>query len=433
MLSHELVARKRDGGRHSEEELNFLIKGFARGQIDEALMSAWLMAVFLRGLDADETIYLTRAMINSGTVIDLSRVGGSLVDKHSTGGVGDKTTLVAGPLAAAVGVKVPKLSGRALGHTGGTLDKLAAIPGIRTYLYREEFIGQLAEVGIAIAAQTADIVPADKKLYELRDRTATVESIPLIVASILSKKAAGGAKNILIDVKVGTGAFMPDFEQARALADGLMGSGRALGLNVKCLFTDMNQPLGRAVGNALEVREAIDTLAGAGPPDLREVAVTLAAEMLLMSGELTDENGARAEVEAALNSGRALDVFGRMIKAQGGDSRVINDHTFLPTAPRVHTVKAERDGFVVIKDCRKLGLAAAILIGHRGGAVRNDAAAGLRMRARHGEKKTAGDDLVDIHYVDADRRAEAESLIGEAISLTADKPGGWPLVYRSDE
>jgi pyrimidine-nucleoside phosphorylase len=429
MIISEIIAHKRDGGRHSQKEIAFLIGGFVSGDVLESEMAAWLMAAYIRGLDESETVWLTRAMVGSGSVIDLRELPGPVVDKHSTGGVGDKTTLIAGPLAAAAGVKIPKLSGKALGHTGGTLDKLAAIPGLRTSLSQDKFLAQLNKVGIAVAAQTSNMVPADKKIYALRDRTATVESIPLITSSILSKKAAGGAKNILIDVKVGTGAFMPTLERAEELARSLQSVGRSLELNVNCLITDMNQPLGRSVGNALEIKEVIDALAGNGPADLMEVSVRLAAEMILMAGLTTDLAVAREKIEAVLNSGQGQAVLEQLIESQGGDANIIRDPKRLPAAAHMRELRAERDGFVTFKNCRAIGLAAAVLSGHADCPPRLDMGAGLVVKSRHGDKVIIGQVLVDVFFDDETRLLEAETLIKQAIVITREQPDQWPLIY----
>jgi len=433
MLPYELIVKKRDEHTHTEQEIDFLVKGFTHGRIEEAQMASWLMAAFIRGLDCEETRYLTRSMVESGSTIDLSRLVGMAVDKHSTGGVGDKTTLVAGPLAAAAGVKVPKLSGRALGHTGGTLDKLATIPGFRTSLFQDELITQIEEIGLAVGAQTADIAPADKKLYALRDRTATVESIPFITASILSKKVAGGAKTILIDVKTGTGAFMPDLEQAKELKRSLVETGTELGLKVKCLVTDMNQPLGMAVGNSLEIAEAIETLQGRGPADLTELSLRLAAEMVLLGRIAFTMEEARERVESALKQGQGLVVLKKMIHAQGGDDGVIKDRRRLPAAAHVLSIAAEHDGYMAIKDCRAIGLGAAVLSGHRGGGFSFDAGAGILMRARHGQAVQAGTPLLELHYTKDERRAEAELLIRKGIAVVTEEPKMWPLVYEDED
>ena len=418
MIPYQLIAKKRDGGRHSREELEYLVGAFTGGQITEPQMAAWLMAAYLRGLDSEETGHLTEAMVASGDIVDLSGVEGVSVDKHSTGGVGDKATLVVVPLAAAVGVKVPKLSGRALGHTGGTLDKLESIPGFRLMLTADEFIRQLNKVGAVIAAQTTALVPADKKMYALRDHTATVASIPLIAASIISKKVAGGAKNILIDVKAGTGAFMPTIAQARELGAALTAVGENLGLAVRCVITDMNQPLGRAVGNALEVREAIECLAGGGPDDLRELSIHLAASMVEMAGLADDMSDAANKVTISLDSGAALRKFKELVEAQGGDSNVVEEPGLLPIASGRHLVTAQADGRLAVDRCDSLGAACAILSGgHLGHVGQVDQGAGLVMLARHGDAVKKGDPLVELFYSDRSRLADAEAAVGEALSV----------------
>lgn len=429
MISFELIAKKRDGGRHNRRELEFLVDGFVSGRVTDAQMAAWLMAAYLRGLDARETAYLTEAMVASGNTVDLTGVGGAPVDKHSTGGVGDKSTLVVVPLAAAAGVTVPKLSGRALGHTGGTLDKLESIPGFRVDLSVAEFITQLKSAGAAIAAQTADLVPADKKMYALRDQTATVASIPLIAASIISKKAAGGAKNILIDVKTGSGAFMPTLAQSRELAAVLKEVGAGLGLNVRCLLTDMSRPLGRAVGNALEVREAIDCLTGGGPPDLRELSVYLAAAMVEMAGLAGDIDSAMRLVVESLDSGLAADKFKEIIAAQGGDPGVVDEPALLSVAPGRHVISAESDGWLNITDCSRIGLASAILSGgHLGQNNEIDRGAGLIMPARLGDPVKRGDPLIEFYYSEEDRLVAARAEIAEAISVVFERPNVMRLI-----
>ncbi|MDP1808284.1 MAG: thymidine phosphorylase [Actinomycetota bacterium] len=429
MISYELIAKKRDGGRHDRQELEFLIDGFVSGRITDPQMAAWLMAAYLRGLDSRETAYLTEAMVASGKTVDLSGVDGEPVDKHSTGGVGDKATLVVVPLAAAAGVTVPKLSGRALGHTGGTLDKLESISGFRAGLSVAEFVGQLKSVGAAIAAQTADLVPADKKIYALRDQTATVASIPLIAASIISKKAAGGAKNILIDVKTGSGAFMPTLAESRELAAVLTEVGDGLGLKVRCLITDMSRPLGRAVGNALEVKEAIDCLTGGGPADLRELSVRLAALMVEMAGLVADPDGAVRLVTKCLDSGQGAQKFKEMIAAQGGDSRVVDSPDLLSVAPGRRVIAAESDGWLNIADCGRLGLASAVLAGgHLGEKGQIDRSAGLVMLAKLGDPVKTGDPLIELYYSDKDRLEAAGAAIAEAIGVVSARPEVRPLI-----
>jgi len=441
MIPYELIAKKRDGGRHTRQELELLVSGFTDGRITDSLMAAWLMAAYLRGLDMRETAWLTAAMVASGETVDLSGVDGVPVDKHSTGGVGDKATLVAVPLAAAAGVKVPKLSGRALGHTGGTLDKLESIPGFRVSLSPGELVSRLNRVGAVIAAQTANIVPADKKIYALRDKTATVASIPLITASIMSKKAAGGAKNILIDVKTGSGAFMPTLSASRELASALIEVGDGLGLKVRCLITDMGQPLGRAVGNALEVKEAIDCLTGGGPADLRELSLRLAALMVEMAGLAPGIDGAMSLVMKCLDTGLGAHKLKEIIAAQGGDARVVDDPGLLPAAPGRRVIAAESDGWLNIVDCSRLGLGSAVLAGGHlgvrpksGRADQNrekrevDRGAGLVMLAKLGDPVKVGDPLIELYYSDESRLEPAGAAIAEAISVVSQRPQVRPLI-----
>jgi pyrimidine-nucleoside phosphorylase len=394
----ELIEVKRDRGRHTHEELARIVEAFVSGEMADYQMSAWLMAALLNGLDADETVWLTDAMARSGKMMDLSSVPGVKVDKHSTGGVGDKTTLVLGPLVASCGVPVAKMSGRGLGHTGGTLDKLESIPGMRVDLEPDAFVEQVRRVGIAVMAQTPDIDPADKKMYALRDVTATVPSVPLIVGSIISKKVAGGADAILLDVKTGSGAFMKTEAEARLLARELARVGEALGRRVVCVMTDMDQPLGHAVGNALEVREAISTLKGDGPADLAELCFALGAKMLLLGGRATDETGAANLLRESVRTGRALDTFRRWVEAQGGDVRIADDPEALPHAARTRTVGVPTAGWVASYDAEGVGKA-AMLMG-AGRARKDDAvdpAAGLVLHAKVGDRVEEGSPLATLH------------------------------------
>ena len=426
----ELITKKRDGGCYTRQELEYLVLEFTGGNIADKTMAEWLAAVFEHGLDLVETGYLTKAMADSGAKIDLSSVDGPKVDKHSTGGVGDKVTLVVVPLAASAGVKVPKLSGSALGHTGGTLDKLHSISGFRTTLGQHEFLDQLAKVGAVIAAQTSALAPADKKLYALRDKTGTVASIPLIVSSILSKKVAGGAENILIDVKTGSGAFMPTLAESKKLAGALMSVGSEIDLNVECVVSHMSQPLGKAIGNSLEVKEAIDCLSGGGPPDLRELAFYLAAKMVLMAGLVSDHEEAMADVKKKLASGSALDKFREIIVAQSGDARVLGDTSLLPQSSSRFVYKADRDGWLAVADCCLLGNAAATLTGGRVGiSGETDLGAGLVMRVKHSEPLKAGDGIVDLLYTDEVRLQAAKRQVFKALTVVSEKPASRPLIY----
>jgi pyrimidine-nucleoside phosphorylase/thymidine phosphorylase len=398
MRPYEIIHAKRDGHAIPAAEIAALVDGFTRGEIPEYQMSAFCMAVFFRGMDAGEVTALTEAMLRSGDVLDLSDVPGAKVDKHSTGGVGDKVSLALAPLAAACGVKVPMISGRGLGHTGGTLDKLEAIPGFRTDLSTDRFRALVRECGACLVGQTARLAPADRRLYALRDVTATVESIPLIAASIMSKKLAEGIDALVLDVKVGSGAFMKTAGDARALARTLAGIGRGVGKRVTALLTDMSQPLGRAVGNALEVVETIDLLRGGGPPDLREVTVALTAEMLLLGGVAPDAAAARAAVEAAIADGRGLAKLEEIVRAQGGDARAIADPGRLPRAPRSWELAAPAAGVLEAVDTEAIGLAAVAL-----GAGRSrvedtvDPGVGLVVHRRIGDRVDRGEPLCTVH------------------------------------
>src|SRR6202165_996062 len=386
MNALEIIARKRDGGEHSAREIEFLLSGYLRGEIPDYQMAAWLMAVCIRGMTRAETLALTHAMVASGEVLDLSGIEGVKVDKHSTGGVGDKVTLIAAPLAAACGVKVPKLSGRALAHTGGTLDKLESVPGLTVDLEPDRFIRQVREIGIAVAAQSARMVPADKALYALRDVTATVPSSPLIASSIMSKKIAAGADAIVLDVKFGRGAFMPDPVSAERLATEMVLLGKGAGRQTVALVTAMDNPLGRAVGNALEVQEALNALAGEGDEELLQVSLQVAREMCGLAGVSSDP-------ERALRSGAGRETFVRMLTAQGG--RLENG---LPVAPVQQRVLAISEGYVESIDALAVGLASLEL---GAGRVRKedkvDHAAGLVIEAPVGARVRAGDPLATVH------------------------------------
>jgi len=391
MNALELIGRKRDGGEHSPEEIDWLLAAYLKGDVPDYQMSAWLMAVCIRGMTRAETLELTQAMVRSGEVLDLSGIEGIKVDKHSTGGVGDKVTLIAAPLAAACGVKVPKLSGRGLAHTGGTLDKLESVPGVTVDLEPERFIRQVREVGIAVAAQSPKIVPADKAIYALRDVTGTVPSIPLIASSVMSKKIAAGADAIVLDVKFGKGAFMPDVESAKELAREMVRIGDGAGRRTVALVTAMDNPLGRSIGNALEVQEALDALVGKGDEELIEVSLRVAGEMCRLAGVSTPP-------EEVLRSGAGRAKFEEMLTAQGG--RLAEG---LPVAPVQTQVKAPRDGFVESIDALAVGLASLDLgAGRHRKEDRVDPAAGLVIEAPVGARVKSGDPLVTVHARTAD-------------------------------
>jgi pyrimidine-nucleoside phosphorylase len=420
-----LIQRKRDGGELTEEEISELVLAYSREEVPDYQMAAFCMAVFYRGLTPAETYALTEAMVRSGEVIDLSALGRKVVDKHSTGGVGDKASLVIGPIVAACGVPFAKMSGRGLGHTGGTLDKLESIPGFRIELSGGDFIRQVQELGLAIIGQTADLVPADKKLYALRDVTATVDIIPLIASSIMSKKIAGGADAIVLDVKVGDGAFMKTLDEARELARTMVELGRLAGREVVCELTDMDQPLGRAVGNALEVAEALDTLEGSGPPDLTEVVLGAAGHLLSLSDLDVGVDDGRRLAEEAVASGSARRLYDRWVRAQGGDPR----REALPRAAVVQPVPALTAGVVQAIATTHVGLAAL----HLGaGRMRKedpvDHAVGVVCLAKRGDRVAAGEPLAEVHARDEASAARAVSEITACYRVADEEPEQRPIV-----
>lgn len=397
MRMYDLIMKKRNGGALSKEEIYFMVDGYTKGEIPDYQMSAMMMAVYFVGMNEEETLHLTMAMAHSGEMLDLSAIAGIKVDKHSTGGVGDKTTLVIGPVVASQGVKVAKMSGRGLGHTGGTLDKLESIPGFCTALSDREFVDIVNAVGICVAGQTKRLVPADQKLYALRDVTATVDSIPLIASSIMSKKLASGSDAILLDVKTGSGAFMKSCKEAEELARVMVEIGTRAGKKMAALVTDMDVPLGMAIGNALEVREAIDTLKGHGPEDFTKVCLELAANMLFLAGKGSREQCMEL-AEEAIASGKGLEVFARMVKAQGGDERVAEDLSVLPAARYTMEVKAPKAGYVERMDAQGCGMAAVLLGAGRDrkeDAVQPDA--GIVLCKKTGDSVKCGDTLAVLH------------------------------------
>ncbi|MDZ4654664.1 MAG: thymidine phosphorylase [Coriobacteriia bacterium] len=426
----ELIELKRDGGTHSPEELKRLVDAFVSGEMPDYQMAAWLMAAFLNGLDGQETVALTKAMTESGRIVDLSAIPGVKVDKHSTGGVGDTTTMVLAPLVASCGVPVAKMSGRGLGHTGGTLDKLESIPGFSVTMEPEAFEAQVRDVGVAVIAQSADVDPADKRMYALRDVTATVPAIPLIVGSIMSKKVAGGADAIVLDVKVGSGSFMKTEEQARDLAAELTRVGELMGRTVVCVMSDMGQPLGRAVGNALEVREAIATLRGEGPADLTELCLALGAKMLVLGGVVTDEHEGRDKLVDSIASGRALDTFRAWVAAQGGDARIADDPTLLTLAAITYDVLADRDGYVAGFDAEGVGRSAMALGAGRARKEDDiDLGAGLVMAHKVGDRVKTGDVIATLYTSNESRLPEAESRFRAGLRLS-DTPVEAPPLFH---
>ena len=415
MHAVELIERKRNGGEVPAEDLRRFVAAYVVGEVPDYQVAALLMAIWFRGLSSAETFALTEAMVASGETVDLAtRLGRRVVDKHSTGGVGDKTTLALGPVVAACGAPFGKMSGRGLGHTGGTLDKLESIPGFRVELSIEELVRQVKEIGIAVAGQTADLVPADRKLYALRDVTATIDEVSLIAASIMSKKIAGGASELVLDVKVGEGAFMRTQEDARRLAEAMRGLGEEAGMDVVCLLTDMEQPLGRAVGNALEVLEAYETLGGAGPSDFRELVVVSATQLLALSDLELDEEEARKRVTTSLADGSALAAYERWIRAQGGDP----DPVLLPRAEVVRSVAAPSAGVVREARAREIAVVAMEL-----GAGRErkedpiDHAVGVVCHAKRGDRVEQGEPLAEIHARDEVAAAAAETALLAAYEI----------------
>ncbi len=411
----ELIEAKRDGQEHSASDLADLILAYARDEVPDYQMAAWCMAVYFRGLSGAETYALTDAMIQSGETLALgAELGRRVVDKHSTGGVGDKTSIAVGPIVAACGVPFGKMSGRGLGHTGGTLDKLESIPGFRVELTTDEFVAQVREIGLAIVGQTADLVPADKKLYALRDVTATVDIVPLIASSIMSKKLAAGADAIVLDVKVGAGAFMKTRDDAVILAEQMIDLGRRAGREVVCLLTDMSQPLGSAVGNALEIREAVDTIRGAGPPDFTELVLDACARLLALSDLGIDVHEGRMRAESAVADGSAFATYERWIHVQGGDPSLDR----LPTAVVVREVRTPRDGVVVGLDALAVGSAALELgAGRRAKSDAIDHAVGVVCRAKRGDSAGTGDVLAEVHAADEVSAAAASRAVLAAYTL----------------
>ncbi|KAA9007433.1 pyrimidine-nucleoside phosphorylase [Paenibacillus spiritus] len=432
MRAVDIIQKKRDGGELSSAEIAYLIQGYTRGEIPDYQMSAWAMAVYFQGMNARETGDLTLEMAKSGDQIDLSPIAGIKVDKHSTGGVGDKTTVVLAPLVAAAGVPVAKMSGRGLGHTGGTLDKLESIAGFSVEMDREDFFAQVGRLGAAVIGQSGNITPADKKLYALRDVTATVDSIPLIASSVMSKKIAAGADAIVLDVKTGSGAFMKTLEDSIALAQAMVDIGTQLGRHTVAVISDMDQPLGYGIGNALEIKEGIETLNGRGPKDLEEVCLILGSQMLLLGGKAKDEAEARSILSGHIGDGSALAKFREMVAAQGGDASMIDEPALLPSARLHREVKAAAGGYIEAIQAEEIGVAAMLL-----GAGREtkesviDLGVGIVLARKVGDRVEAGDTLAVLHINDASASQveEAEAKVLEAYRLAAQPVAAPPLVY----
>ncbi len=431
MRTVDLIQRKRDGEELAPEEIEFLVDGYTNGDIPDYQMSSFLMAVFFSGMSDREVSRLTECMLRSGETVDLSAIPGHKVDKHSTGGVGDKTSFIVAPLAAAAGVVVPMMSGRALGHTGGTLDKLEAIPGFRTNLSTDEFRKQLGELGLAFIGQSDQLAPADRKLYALRDVTATVESIPLISSSIMSKKLAEGIDSLVLDVKVGNGAFMKKQVDARRLAQTMVGIGRRMDKKVQALITDMNQPLGYAVGNALEIMEASQTLQNAGPSDLTKLSLELAARMIFLGKKTATLEEARLVAEKHLVDGSAYKKFKQVVAAQGGNPQALDKFELLPNATGMREITSPRAGYVSVIDAEDIGVASNMI-----GAGRDkkedtiDPAVGIILEVKVGEKVDAGSVLCRLYYTKEDKVEEAADMVEDAFRISAQKPDERELILE---
>ena len=429
MRMYDLILKKKQGGELSTDEIRYMIEGFTEGSIPDYQMSAMTMAICFRGMTPRETVDLTLAMRDSGDVLDLSGIKGVKVDKHSTGGVGDKTSLALTPIIAALGVPVAKMSGRGLGHTGGTIDKLECFDGFTTALSEEQFAGNVNTIGIAIAGQTANLAPADKKLYALRDVTATVDQMSLIASSIMSKKLASGSDAIVLDVKTGNGAFMKKLEDSRALAKEMVSIGTMAGKKTGAGITDMDQPVGRAVGNSLEVREAIDTLRGEGPADFKEVVFALGSQMLMLAGRAADEKEARALMEGVIEDGSALDKFAQFVRAQGGDAAPVYDTSLLPVAGKTLEVTAKESGYVHRILAEDIGIACMTLGGGREtkeSAI--DLSVGIILEKKNGDAVSDGEVLATIYGNDDAKMQAAYEKIAHAYEIAKEPAAFVPVV-----
>uniref|UniRef100_A0A7C3MK17 thymidine phosphorylase n=1 Tax=Dictyoglomus thermophilum TaxID=14 RepID=A0A7C3MK17_DICTH len=424
----DLIIKKRDGYPLTDDEISYIVNGYVKGDIPDYQMSALLMAIYFRGMNIQEIVSLTKEMAFSGKVLDLSNIPGTKIDKHSTGGVGDKTTLVFAPLIASLGYPVPKMSGRSLGHTGGTIDKLESIPGFRTYLSDEEFIKQVKEIGIAIVGQTENLVPADKKIYALRDVTGTVDSIPLIASSVMSKKIAGGSDVIVLDVKVGKGAFMKDINSAKELAKIMVEIGKNMGRKMAAVISQMDQPLGNAVGNSLEVLEAIEVLKGRGPSDLIELVTVLSIVALKVAGEEDDEI-LREKVKSALLSGKALNKLRDLIIYQGGDFKIIDDYSPLLNAKVQKEIYTLEEGYIEELDAYRV--AQTVMTLGAGRAKKDDKIdlyVGLKLHKKIGDKVTKNEPIVTFYANDAEKLRKAQEIFKEAIKIGPHKREPLPLI-----
>ena len=429
MRMYDMIAKKRNGHVLEDEEIAFIVEGYTKGDIPDYQVSALLMAIYFQGMNAHETAKLTEYMANSGDTVDLSEIPGIKVDKHSTGGVGDKTTMVIAPIVAACGVPVAKMSGRGLGHTGGTIDKLEAIPGFSTTISQQDFFDIVKEKGLAVVGQTGNLAPADKKLYALRDVTATVDNVSLIAASIMSKKIAAGADAILLDVKTGSGAFMKTLDDAIGLAKAMVEIGERVGRKTVALITDMDRPLGYAIGNSLEVIEAIDTLKGKGPEDLTQVCIELATNMLYLAEQGTIK-ACKLKVLEAIEQGTALEKLKEMVVAQGGDVRVIEDTNYFAKATHSYEVKATKAGYVSQMDTEQCGIASVVLgAGRESKEDSIDYSAGIILTKKRGDKVAKGDVLAHLYAASEKKMHEADAILQEAIKITETPPKEVSLVH----
>ena len=429
MRMYDLILKKRNGGELSTEEINFFVDKYTNGEIPDYQVAALLMAIYFQKMNKRETSDLTMAMVNSGDILDLSEIKGIKVDKHSTGGVGDTTTLVLGPMVASLGIPVAKMSGRGLGHTGGTIDKLESFDGFSVEMSKDEFIDNVNKIKLAVGGQTGDLAPADKKLYALRDVTGTVDNVSLIASSIMSKKIAAGADAIVLDVKVGDGAFMKTPEAARELATEMVEIGKHVGRNTVAIISDMDQPLGYAIGNALEVKEAIDTLKGKGPKDLLELCLTLGSNMVVLAGAAKDTDEAREMLMETITSGKAIEKFKEFVEAQGGDSSVIDDTSNFHNAKYIIPVKATKDGVVSKIHAQNIGLVAMEL--GAGRATKDsiiDLAVGIVLEKKRGDKVKKGDVIAYIHADDEEKGNKAIEGILENYEIS-DSVEEMPLIY----
>ncbi len=431
MRAFDIIAKKRDSKELSKEEIEFFIEGYTKGEVTDYQASALLMAIYINGFSKEETVNLTMAMIKSGDVVDLSEINGIKVDKHSTGGVGDKTSLILVPMVAAAGAKVAKLSGRGLGHTGGTLDKLEAVPGFDINVSKENFINFVNKSGLVIAGQTQNIVPADKKLYALRDVTATIDSISLIAASIMSKKIASGSDAILLDVKYGDGAFMKTKEDAEKLAEAMVSIGKGLNRNTSAAITLNGEPLGHAIGNALEIQEVIEVLSDRGPEDLRELCLRLGAQMLKLSNIEKDVNKGREVLEEVLRNGKALEKLKELVINQGGDVKVIENKDLFTISEVVHEVKAQEEGYVYELNAEKVGIAS--LLAGAGRETKDDSidyGAGIILAKKMGSYVNKGDLLATIYTSDKNRIEKSEEMLLSAYTISNEKPSKNEIIYK---